>query len=103
MQASTNPLLYQINTRVWLTQLSQTLGRSATLDDLPDTALDAIRAQGFDWIYFLGVWQTGLVARSLSRSRPEWLVEFRKVLPDLSEDAFAVHRLPLPATRPMRC
>jgi hypothetical protein len=86
MQASTNPLLYQINTRVWLTQLSQTLGRPATLDDLPDTALDAIGAQGFEWIYFLGVWQTGLAARNLSRSRPEWLAEYQKALPDLSED-----------------
>lgn len=26
------PALYQINTRVWLTELSRTLGRRATLD-----------------------------------------------------------------------
>jgi len=28
--------LYQINTRVWLTELSRSLGRRATLDDIPD-------------------------------------------------------------------
>jgi hypothetical protein len=28
------PSLYQINTRVWLTELSRTLGRSAALDDI---------------------------------------------------------------------
>jgi hypothetical protein len=31
-----NPSLYQVNTRVWLTQLSRELGRPATLDDVPD-------------------------------------------------------------------
>ena len=30
------PALYHINTRVWLTALSQKLGRLATLDDIPD-------------------------------------------------------------------
>jgi len=29
------PALYQINTRVWLTELSRGLGRPATLDDIP--------------------------------------------------------------------
>ena len=30
------PALFQINTRVWLTELSRGLGRPATLDDIPD-------------------------------------------------------------------
>ena len=34
------PSLHQINTRVWLTELSQGLGRPATLDDIPDAELD---------------------------------------------------------------
>ena len=36
------PSLYQINTRVWLTQLSQKLGKLATLDDIPDLDLDQL-------------------------------------------------------------
>jgi hypothetical protein len=36
------PSLYQINTRVWLTELSHALGRPATLDDIPDAELDRI-------------------------------------------------------------
>ena len=35
-----HPSLYQINTRVWLTELSRSLGRAATLDDSPDADLD---------------------------------------------------------------
>src|SRR5262249_33077572 len=45
------PSLYQINTRVWLTELSCTLGRCATLDDIPDASLDRLAARGFDWIW----------------------------------------------------
>ena len=36
------PSLYQINTRVWLTELSRALGRPATLDDIPDAELDRL-------------------------------------------------------------
>ncbi len=35
------PSLSQINTRVWLTELSQPLGRPATLDDIPDRSSGA--------------------------------------------------------------
>ena len=32
------PALYQINTRVWLTELSRAQGKRATLDDIPDAS-----------------------------------------------------------------
>ena len=54
------PSLFQINTRVWLTELSRTLRRQVTLDDIPDAALDRLAERGFDWVWFLSVWQTGL-------------------------------------------
>ena len=65
------PSLYQINTRVWLTTLSQTLGRPATLDDIPDAELDRLSAMGFDWIWLLSVWRTGPAAQRVSRANPE--------------------------------
>ena len=40
------PALYQINTRVWLTELSRALGRRATLDDIPDAELDRLAEHG---------------------------------------------------------
>jgi len=83
------PLLYQINTRVWLTEISRNLSRSATLDDIPDAELDRFAAQGFDWIWFLSVWQTGPVAQQVSRSHPEWRHDFEQTLPDLREDDIA--------------
>ena len=61
------PSLYQINTRVWLTELAQRLGRPATLDDVPDAALDGLARMGFDWVWFLSVWQTGPAGQRVSR------------------------------------
>ena len=80
------PSLYQINTRVWLTELSHRLGRSATLDDIPDAELDRLASMGFDLIWFLSVWQTGLAGQKVSRSNPEWRKEFQETLPDLREE-----------------
>lgn len=80
---SRNPSLYQINTRVCLHDLSQSIGKQATLDDFPDAELDQLASRGFDWIWFLGVWQTGAAGRRVSREHPDWQAEFRQVLPDL--------------------
>ena len=79
------PALYQINTRVWLRELANTLGRPATLADIPDAFLDQVAAQGFDYVWFLGLWQTGSAGRQVSLSHPEWLREFQATLPDFTE------------------
>ncbi|MFO7670131.1 MAG: alpha-amylase family glycosyl hydrolase [Bacteroidales bacterium] len=83
------PSLYQINTRVWLTELSHYLGRKVTLDDIPDIELDRLAEMGFDWIWLLSVWCTGVLGRKVSRENPEWLRDFRDTLPDLSEEDIA--------------
>jgi len=38
---------------------------------------------GFDWVYLLGAWQTGVAARKVSRTIPELLREYREALDDL--------------------
>lgn len=83
------PSLYQINTRVWLTDLSKELGRPATLDDVPDQELDRLADVGFDWLWFLSVWNTGESARRVSRENPGWRQEFKDTLPDLREEDIA--------------
>jgi glycosidase len=89
MSDTSYPLLYQVNTRVWLTELSRRLGRHTTLDDIPDTELDRLAELGFDWVWLLSVWQTGEAGRAVSRSRPEWRREFEETLPDLREEDIA--------------
>ena len=80
-----HPLLYQINTRVFLQERGVALGRPATLEDIPDAFLDDIAAKGFAWVWFLGVWQTGPVGRQISLSNPKLVEECRRDLPDLRD------------------
>src|SRR5678815_3425375 len=86
MRTATHPSLYQINTRVWLAELSKSLGRPATLDDIPDAELDRLKKMGFDWIWFLSVWQIGPAGQRVSRSNDGWRREFEETLPDLREE-----------------
>jgi glycosidase len=79
------PALYQINTRVWLRESADSLGRPATLADIPDDFLDRIVSLGFDYVWFLGLWQTGPAGRRVALSRPDWRQAFQKILPDLTE------------------
>lgn len=80
------PALLELNTRVRLAELSRSIGRRATLDDLPEAEIARWAAQGFDWIWLLGVWSVGDAARQASRSNPAWRREFEAVLPDLVDD-----------------
>jgi len=79
-----HPLLYEINTRVLLGGISRRFGRPASFDDIPNEALHAVAELGFDWIWFLGVWQTGETARAISRTHASWQDDFHQALPDLT-------------------
>ena len=57
-----HPLLYEINTRVWVRELSARAGRRLTLDTIPPEELERIAALGFDAVWLMGVWTTGLAA-----------------------------------------
>lgn len=86
MHSARYPSLYQINTRVWLAELSRKLGRKGALDDIPNSELDRLADAGFDWIWLLSVWQTGPEAQRVSRTNPHWRREFEQTLSDLSDD-----------------
>src|SRR5258708_26149784 len=83
------PSLYQINTRVRLTELTGSLDRPATLDDISDTELDPLADMGFDWVWLLSVWYTGPAGQRISRSNRAWHREFEETLPDLREEDIA--------------
>jgi|Deesub1362B_J571_1020462.scaffolds.fasta_scaffold00273_7 glycosidase len=49
--------LLEINTVLWLSELSENYGESFSLADVPDEELDRFRKTGFDYIWFMGVWK----------------------------------------------
>jgi hypothetical protein len=87
MSSSTNynPSLYQINTRIWLRTMSVQADQLITLGNVPDSELDRLTSFGFDWIWLLGVWQTGEIGRQIALEHPDLQQEYLEVLPDLHE------------------
>jgi hypothetical protein len=77
------PSLYQINTRVRLSEIGT--GRPATLDDFPNSEIDQLAEAGYDFVWLLGIWQTGPKGRNISLSNPEWRREFQHTLADFKE------------------
>ncbi|HVU11548.1 MAG TPA: alpha-amylase family glycosyl hydrolase [Phototrophicaceae bacterium] len=74
--------IYQINTWVWLTSLSKRYGRTITLNDVPDRALDEIARHGLDMIWLMGVWKRSAAGRANSL---KYKHEYLPVLPDLTD------------------
>ena len=97
-----SPVLYQVHTRLLLSNLTQALGRLATLDDIPAEELSRIAGLGFDWLYLLGIWQTGPRGLQLARSNRPLHNEIRQVLPDATKadicsSCFAITGYTVPA------
>lgn len=76
------PVLWQVNARTMVRRL----GDGATLDDLDAAVLDRIVPGQVDWVYLLGVWQTGTAGRAVSRQDPVIRHDCEQALPDLTDD-----------------
>jgi hypothetical protein len=83
---NTSPTLYQINTRIWLGNLSQQKNHQVTLGQVPESEIDRFASLGFDWIWLLGVWRTGDIGRQIASQHPDLRREYLATLPDLEEE-----------------
>lgn len=66
------PSLYQINTRILFTEKN-----ISSLDQLEDSFFIQLQKQGFDYVYLLGVWQTGFEGAEVSQLHPSFEKEFK--------------------------
>ena len=51
------PVIYEINTAVWLNELGRTAGRRVTLADVADADWDAVTPAGVNAVWLMGVWE----------------------------------------------
>jgi hypothetical protein len=92
-----NPTIYEINTWVWLQELSQTYQRPVTLATVPPNEWDDLAALGFDAVWLMGVWERSPMSVRVAREHETLQRKYRSVLPDFApEDVvgspYAVHR-----------
>jgi hypothetical protein len=76
-----HPLLYEINTRCWLTDLSRAAGKPVTLADVPEREFLDWRRLGFTHLWLMGVWNTGPRALAEARNTPELRYAYDHILP----------------------
>jgi Alpha amylase, catalytic domain len=76
------PSVYEINTWLWLGELSQKYGKIVTLSLVPDAEWDAIAAYGFDAVWLMGVWERSPAGIAIANENKGLVEDFRRALPD---------------------
>ena len=79
-----HPLIYEVNTRCWLRELSGLHGTKITLGNVPEAEVERWRRLGFTHVWLMGVWATGAHSRACSRSLPGLRQSCRDLMPDFS-------------------
>jgi glycosidase len=80
------PTLYEINTWVWLSDLSLKAGHAVDLSSVPTAEWDAIARFGFDAVWFMGVWERSPAGIAIANKNETLLNDFRRALPDFGPD-----------------
>jgi hypothetical protein len=76
------PGVYEINTWVWLSELSQKHERHVDLSSVPSAEWDVIAAYGFDAVWLMGVWERSPAGIAIANRNSSLLEAFRAALPD---------------------
>ncbi len=79
-----HPVIYEINTWVWLCELSRKYKRPVNLATVPEEEWDALASYGFDAVWFMGVWERSPAGIEISMRNKGLLEDFRRALPDFA-------------------
>jgi Alpha amylase, catalytic domain len=80
------PTSYEINTWVWLSELSHKNGKNVNLASVPAAEWDAITSYGFDAVWLMGVWERSPVGIAIANRNKNLLDDFRRALADFRPD-----------------
>ena len=85
MAWSPHPRIYEINTWVWLGELSRKSSRPITFKNVPKQEWDAIARLRVDAVWFMGVWERSPAGLAIARANPSLMTDCRRALPDLTD------------------
>jgi Alpha amylase, catalytic domain len=80
------PVIYEINTAVWLNALGRAGGRPVTLADVADADWDSVTPAGVDAVWLMGVWERSPAGLALALANTELQASFAEALPDLRRE-----------------
>ncbi|HET6419632.1 MAG TPA: alpha-amylase family glycosyl hydrolase [Geobacteraceae bacterium] len=79
------PVIYEINTWVWLQELGKSRKSPVTLATVPKKEWDAIAGLSVDAVWFMGVWERSPEGIRVSMRNQGLLEDFRRALPDFTD------------------
>lgn len=79
------PVIYEINTWVWLQELSCKYGNPVTLAGIPREEWEAIADWNVDAVWFMGCWERSPEGIRIAMRNQGLLADFRRALPDFTE------------------
>jgi glycosidase len=79
-----HPVIYEINTWVWLGELSRQYGKTITLDAVPAQKWDALADLGIDALWLMGVWERSPAGIRIAAQHEGIVADFKRALPDFS-------------------
>jgi hypothetical protein len=77
-----HPVIYEINTWVWLSELNRKYETPVTLAAVPSEEWDYLSSLGADAVWFMGVWERSPAGTAIANQNEGLLEEFRRALPD---------------------
>jgi hypothetical protein len=80
------PVVYEVDTWPWLSDLRRRLGDEATLGTLPARVWDDVAPAGTDAVWLMGVWERSPAGLAVAQADPGLQEAFRAALPDLAPD-----------------
>ena len=81
-----HPVIYEVNTAVWLTSQSRAAGRRLTLAEVAASGWEAVTPAGVDAVWLMGVWQRSPAGLAVARADAEAMASYRELLPDLEPE-----------------
>jgi glycosidase len=83
------PLLYEINTRLFIRRMSEKYHCAVTLATVPEEEWQLLTRCGFDVVWLMGVWQRSPAARQQALLTPALRQQYTQALPDWTDDDIA--------------
>jgi hypothetical protein len=77
-----HPIVYEINTWVWLNELGRKYDKPVTLATVPSEVWDCLASLGADAVWFMGVWERSPAGIAIANRNKGLLEDFRRALPD---------------------
>jgi hypothetical protein len=80
------PVIYEVNTAVWLDERSRAAGRHLNLAEVISEDWDSVTPAGVDAVWLMGVWERSPAGLAVAKANPELPASWRQALPDLRPD-----------------